>query len=101
MWRSVSPRYEKKSTLLHPGDPEGTDQASDPLSLVAVSTANVHHAPETVTPDKLSNNIQNFPGNILNVENFHNVFHEFPQGGNIFLIAHYVMNLIQNTAMTI
>lgn len=84
------PRYEKKSTLLHPGDPEGTDQASDPLSLVAVSTANVHHAPETVTPDKLSNNIQNFPGNILNVENFHNVFHEFPQGGNIFLIAHYV-----------
>lgn len=74
------PRYEKKSTLLHPGNPEDSDQTSDPLSLVTVSTAGVHHAPETVTPDKLSNNVQNFPGNILNAENFHNVFREFPPG---------------------
>lgn len=84
------PRYEKRSTLLHPGNPEDTGHTSDPLSLVAISTANVGQAPETVTPDKLSDNIQNFPGNILNVENFHNVFREYPQGGNIFLIAHYV-----------
>ena len=84
------PRYEKKSALLHPGSPEDSDQTSDALTLVTVSTASAGHAPETVTPDKLSGDVQNFPGNILNVENFHNVFREFPQGGNIFLIAHYV-----------
>lgn len=84
------PRYEKKSTLLHPGSSADGDSSSDPLSLVAVSTTNTSGSPETVTPDKLSNDRQNFPDDILNVENFHNVFREFPQGGNIFLIAHYV-----------
>ena len=84
------PRYEKKSTLLHPGSPEESTPSSDPLSLVSVSTTDTAGSPETVTPDKLSNDKQNFPGDILNVENFHNVFREFPQGGNIFLIAHYV-----------
>lgn len=84
------PRYEKKSALLHPGNPEDNGRTSDPLSLVTVSTAGTGHAPETIAPDRLSNDNQNFPDNILNVENFHNVFREFPQGGNIFLIAHYV-----------
>lgn len=84
------PRYEKKSALLHPGTPEDSDQPSDPLTLVTVSTAGTDYAPETVTPDRLSDDMKNFPGNVLNVENFHNVFREFPQGGNIFLIAHYV-----------
>lgn len=84
------PRYEKESTLLHSGSSEDSEQSDEPLSLVAISTADTSHAPETVSPDKLSNDTRNFPGNILNVENFHNVFREFPQGGNIFLIAHYV-----------
>lgn len=84
------PRYAKKGTLLHTGAPENGGNDTDPLSLVAVSTVKTGHSSETVTPDKLSHNPQNFPGNILNVENFHNVFREFPQGGNIFLIAHYV-----------
>lgn len=84
------PRYAKKGTLLHTGASENTGNDADPLSLVAVSTVKTGHKSETVTPDKLSHNPQNFPDNILNVENFHNVFREFPQGGNIFLIAHYV-----------
>lgn len=84
------PRYAKKGTLLHTGAPGNTGNDADPLSLVAVSTVKTGHTSETVTPDKLSHNPQNFPGNILNVENFHNVFREFPQGGNIFLIAYYV-----------
>lgn len=84
------PSCEKKSTLLHAGNSENIENDSDPLSLVAVSTARTSHRSETVTPDKFSNNQQNFPDNILNIENFHNVFREFPIGGNIFLIAHYV-----------
>lgn len=84
------PRYAKKGTLLYTGRPESGGNETDPLSLVAVSTIKTAHTSETITPDKLSHNPQNFPGNILNVENFHNVFREFPQGGNIFLIAHYV-----------
>ncbi len=84
------PRYEKRRALLHSDTPENSGRNSDPLSPVTVSAASVQQAPETVTPDKLSNNNRNFPGNILNVENFHDVFRELPPNGSLFLTAHYV-----------
>ena len=84
------PRYEKETALLHSDVSDISEDSSALLSLASVSTAYNSGASDTVTPDKLSHDELNLPKSVLNVENFHNVFREFPPGGNIFLIAHYV-----------
>ena len=80
-WGKIGFSYKgKRVHSCIPGARKTAIRLQTPVTLVTVSTASAGHAPETVTPDKLSGDVQNFPGNILNVENFHNVFREFPLG---------------------
>lgn len=84
------PRYEKDTSLLHTGYHDLPGQDEDHLSLLTVPTGTGSGYGNPVAPEQLYGSNIKHTQQVLNVENFHNVFHGFPPNGNIFLITHYI-----------